>query len=649
MIRANQDQFHHSSVVAAGPPQLGHSSLVPFPCKVYLSPHCFMDVGDRVALIDVQDVNLAFGGPSLLERITFQLDPGERVCLVGRNGTGKSTLLKLLAGNLLPDDGRIHRQLGLRVAYVQQEVPAAASGTVGELAAVRAEGPEHEEDWEWRRRIEVVLDGLGLDENELFASLSGGLKRRVFLARALISKPDLLLLDEPTNHLDIKAITWMEEYLLQSSASLLFVTHDRAFLQRIATRIIELDRGQLASFPGNYKTYLSRKEQVLAAEENQRANFDKKLAQEEAWIRQGIKARRTRNEGRVRALLKLRLEKQAQRQRIGSVQMKIHEAERSGKLVLDAKNIHFAYDETPIVKGLSIRVLRGDRIGLIGPNGVGKTTLLKLLLGELQPQQGEVELGTKLQVAYLDQLRGTLREDDTVAQNLADGSDNIFVGDKAKHVITYLREFLFAPERARSPVSVLSGGERNRLLLARLFAQPSNLLVLDEPTNDLDTETLELLEERLMDYQGTVLLVSHDRTFLNNLVTSTLAFSGNGDVQEYVGGYDDWMRQVQAEQAPTDSPKKQKTKHKRTSSQTNRPRKLKFAEKRELEELPARIEALDAELETLRSAMASPQFYQQDKDTIATAVARLDELDSELETVYARWEELEAIAEAAQK
>jgi len=318
------------------------------------------------------------------------------------------------------------------------------------------------------------------------------------------------------------------------------------------------------------------------------------------------------------------LEKQAQRQRIGSVQMKIHEAERSGKLVLDAKNIHFAYDETPIVKGLSIRVLRGDRIGLIGPNGVGKTTLLKLLLGELQPQQGEVELGTKLQVAYLDQLRGTLREDDTVAQNLADGSDNIFVGDKAKHVITYLREFLFAPERARSPVSVLSGGERNRLLLARLFAQPSNLLVLDEPTNDLDTETLELLEERLMDYQGTVLLVSHDRTFLNNLVTSTLAFSGNGDVQEYVGGYDDWMRQVQAEQAPTDSPKKQKTKHKRTSSQTNRPRKLKFAEKRELEELPARIEALDAELETLRSAMASPQFYQQDKDTIATAGARLD-------------------------
>ncbi|MHC4837623.1 MAG: ATP-binding cassette domain-containing protein [Planctomycetota bacterium] len=594
-------------------------------------------------LLALQDITLGYGGPPLLDQVQLSLEEGERVCLVGRNGTGKSSLMRMVCGQAAPDAGQMRTAPDLRVAYLQQEVPAAAAGTVAELAAVRSLGPPDEEDWAWQIRVDTVFAGLGLTPDARFAELSGGLKRRVFLARALIARPDLLLLDEPTNHLDIRSITWLERYLTTSPGALLFVTHDRAFLQSVATRIVELDRGMLTSFPGDFASYQQRKAAALAAEETERALFDKRLAQEEAWIRQGIKARRTRNEGRVRALKKMRAERAERRERMGNARIQISEAEKSGKMVVVAEDLQFAFDDFPIVRGLTTQIARGDKVGLVGPNGVGKTTLLKLLLGELDPQGGSVELGTRLEVAYLDQLRGTLDEDETVVSNLAEGNDSIFVDGKPRHVISYLKEFLFAPDRARQPVSVLSGGERNRLLLARLFAKPSNLLVLDEPTNDLDSETLELLEERLMDYSGTVLLVSHDRAFLNAVVTSTLVFYGGGRVEEFVGGYDDWVSQRTED--PFAPPKPQeKPREKARKPTPERPRKLKFAEKRELEEIPARIETLDAEIERLREDMASPEFYKKDKDTIAGAIARLEEAEAELEQVYSRWEELDALA-----
>ena len=600
----------------------------------------------RLAIIDLQGINLAYGGPPLLERIDLQLAPGERVCLVGRNGTGKSSLLRVIAGQSPADAGQIHRKPGLRVAMVQQEVPSGSVGSVGELIIEGATRPPDEEPWEWQRRRDIVLAGLGLTDDAVFTELSGGLKRRVFMARALVEQPDVLLLDEPTNHLDLEAITWLEQYLVNLECALLFVTHDRTFLQTVATRIVELDRGRLTSYPGDYATYLSRKEAMLTVEDTERALFDKKLAQEEEWIRQGIKARRTRNEGRVRALKKLREERAQRRERIGAAKVTIHEAERSGKLVIEAVDIVFAYDQQPIVDGLTVRVRRGDKIGLIGPNGAGKTTLLRLLLGELDSQRGKVKLGTKLEVAYLDQLKHSLRDDQTVAENIGEGADKVFVGDKSIHVITYLRQFLFAPDRARSPVSALSGGERNRLLLAKLFAKPSNLLVLDEPTNDLDTETLELLEERLMDYGGTALVVSHDRAFIDNVVTSTLVFEGGGVVQEHVGGYSDWLRK---RRGPADSEVKKAgaTEKKKRRLQTQRPRKLTFNQRRELDGLPARIEALDAEQASIEATISDPDFYKGDPQEITRAVARLDEIQAELDAAYERWESLEAIDVAA--
>jgi ATP-binding cassette subfamily F protein uup len=593
-------------------------------------------------LIAIHGVFLAYGSVPLLDRSDLRIDAGERVCLLGRNGTGKTSLMRLIHGLIEPDDGRIVRQAGVRTALLRQEVPEATEESVRTLVEAEPSRSPDELDWQWDRRLQIVLEGLGLDPDAPYSDLSGGLKRRVFLARALASQPDLLLLDEPTNHLDIPAITWLETYLAGYPGSLLFVTHDRVFLQTLATRIVEMDRGVLTSYPGDYATYVRRKSQEWAVEETERALFDKKLAQEEAWIRRGIKARRTRNEGRVRALERLREIRRGRRDRIGRVKMTIEETERSGKLVLETRNLHFAYEAgNPIVDDLSMKVLRGDKVGLIGPNGSGKTTLLRLLLGELEPQAGEVRHGTRLEVSFLDQMRTQLRDDQTLVENIADGSDTVLIGGTPRHVITYLGEFLFPPDRARSPVSVLSGGERNRLLLARLFAHPSNLLVLDEPTNDLDTETLELLEERLMDYAGTVLLVSHDRAFVNNVVTSTLAFEGNGSVLEYVGGYDDWLRQRAQSTAavvPASQPKKTRTK-------ASRERKLTYAEKLELEELPASIEALEATHAELQSALADPDLYKSGKDAVTASMAKLEAVEAQLEAVYARWEELESLPE----
>ncbi len=596
-----------------------------------------------MALISLRDVSQAFGGPPLLEGVDLHIERGERVCLLGRNGTGKSTLLRLVHGEEPPDQGEVAPAQGLRTALLPQRVPHAAGGQVLDLVLAGEAPPDDEEEWQRRRRLDAVLEGLRLDRSARFAELSGGLKRRVFLARALVARPDLLLLDEPTNHLDISSITWLEDYLLRRRGTMLFVTHDRALLGRLATRIVELDRGRLTSYAGDFASYQRRKAEALAAEESQRAEFDRKLAVEEAWIRQGIKARRTRNEGRVRALKRMREERFARRERIGDASMRIQQAERSGKLVVDARDIHFAYgDAPPIVDGLSITVLRGDRVGLIGDNGIGKTTLLRVLLGELSPRRGSVRLGTGIQVAYLDQLRDQLRDDRTVAENVADGADSVVIDGTSRHVITYLKEFLFAPERARSPSSVLSGGERNRLLLARLFAKPSNVLVLDEPTNDLDAETLDLLEEQLLQYPGTVLLVSHDRAFLDAAVTSTLVFEGGGAVTEFVGGYGDWLRQrapVDEPAAPTSKPRKS-----RRPSEP-RPRKRTYAEKQELGKLPDRIEALEAELAALDEQLASSDLYRRGRDAITAVQGRRAQADAELAELYERWELLESFPE----
>jgi len=595
-----------------------------------------------VALIDLQGVSLAYGGPPLLEHIDLLVEAGERVCLLGRNGTGKSSLLRLLHGIEVPDDGRIERQPGLRTAMLPQEVPLAEDGTVEERALDALVPPPGEEQWQRLRRIERVFAGLGLDPEKPFAALSGGMKRRVFLARGLISQPDLLLLDEPTNHLDLQSISWLEEALARYPGALLFVSHDRVFLQRLATRIVELDRGVLTSYPGDHATYVRRKADALAAEEVEHARFDKKLAEEEIWIRQGIKARRTRNEGRVRALLRMREERQQRREQLGSVRMQIQQTERSGKRVVEARDLSFTYPDGPlIVRGLSTTILRGDKVGLLGPNGIGKTTLLRILLGELSPDEGSVRHGTRLEVAYLDQLRDQLRDDRTVAQNVADGADSVVFDGQARHVISYLKEFLFPAERARSPVSALSGGERNRLLLARLFARPSNVLVLDEPTNDLDTETLELLEERLAEYEGTVLLVSHDRAFLDNVVTSTLAFEGGGVVREYVGGYEDWVRQ-RGDVVPV-AERKKKSGEARPREAAARPRKRTYAEQLELDTLPGRIEELEAQRDAVQARIADPAFFKGGKDQVTGTLAQLEALEAEVAAVYERWEELEAL------
>src|SRR5688572_4762801 len=529
-------------------------------------------------LITLQDVDFSVGGPLLLEKVDLSIEPGERIALIGRNGAGKSTLLKLLAGEIKPDDGEIRVdggrvEGGRRIARLEQEVPAGAQGSVfdvvaaglGELGALLAEYHhlvhadhvdmdqlarvqtriESAHGWSLDQRVTETLERLSLDGDADFARLSGGMKRRVLLARALVSAPDLLLLDEPTNHLDIAAIDWLEGFLKSWSGALVFVTHDRRFLRALATRIVEIERGKVTSWPGDWENYQRRREERMNAEAQENARFDKMLAQEEVWIRQGIKARRTRDEGRVRRLKAMRNERMARRELTGNVRMDLAQAESSGKKVIEAKDVSFAHGNLCLVRDFSTTILRGDRIGLIGPNGSGKTTLLKLLLGELQPDAGEVRSGTQLQVAYFDQYRAALREDWNAMENVAEGRDFVEVGGKRKHVLGYLQDFLFTPERARAPITRLSGGERNRLLLARLFAQPSNLLVMDEPTNDLDVETLELLEELLGDYPGTLLLVSHDRDFLDNVVTSTLVMQDGeeGRVGEYVGGYSDWLRQ----------------------------------------------------------------------------------------------------------
>ena len=594
-----------------------------------------------MALITLRDITLGFGGAPLLDAVDLIIEPGERICLLGRNGAGKSTLLRILAGEIRPDAGDILRPgSGLRVARLDQEVPDDVAGTVRDVVAAGVPSGDGEPipEWEAARKAEAVLTRAGLDPAPPFAELSAGLKRRTLLARALAGEPDLLLLDEPTNHLDIRSVEWLEETLHRLALTLLFVTHDRAFLKRLATRILELDRGRLASFPGDYDAYLARRAEMDAAEAAQRDRFEKKLAAEETWIRAGLKARRTRNEGRVRALQQMRAERRAWRERLGDVRMQAQEARRTGKLVIEATHVSYAWEDQPVVADFSAIVTRGDRIGLMGPNGAGKTTLLHLLLGRLAPDRGTVRHGTHLEVAYFDQLREQLDESATVADNLADGNDQVVVDGKGRHVMSVLKDFLFTPDRARSPVSMLSGGERNRLLLARLFTRPSNVLVLDEPTNDLDMETLELLEELLAGYRGTVLLVSHDREFLNNVATSTLVFEGGGKITAYAGGYDDWLAQRPAPEAA--APKKEK-KPQPDRNRNARPRKLSFKEKKELAALPARIEALEAEQANLHARMADPEFYREAGEAVAETTRRIDALEAELEAAYARWEALE--------
>jgi len=628
-----------------------------------------------MALVTLRHVQLGFGGPLLLDDVSFSIGDGERVCLLGRNGTGKSTLMKLLAGDLQPDDGKIAVRQGARVARLTQEVPdelngpvfdvvASGLGELGELVrtyhhlAVRLESEsdavllqrlaevqhqlEAAQGWQTEQLVETVITRLQLDAESEFSALSGGLKRRVLLARALVREPDLLLLDEPTNHLDIESIDWLEQFLLGYGGALLFVTHDRAFLQRLATRIIELDRGSASDWPGDYANFLRRKDEMLNAEEKANERFDKRLAEEETWIRQGIKARRTRNEGRVRALQEMRDERNRRREQQGQVRMSMQRSEQSGKLVAEVEGISYAWDKDAVVKDLSVSIMRGDRIGVIGPNGIGKSTLLNLLLGRLEPDAGSVRLGTKLEVAYFDQLRAALDESKSVRDNLAEGSDTVMVNGQSKHVISYLQDFLFTPDRAHQPVSALSGGERNRLLLARLFTRPANVLVMDEPTNDLDLETLELLEELLLEYKGTLLLVSHDRAFLNSVVTSTLVFEGGGRVVEYVGGYDDWLRQRPEASLPA-AEKRRNQKALPVKPVPVKSKKLGYRERRELESLPVTIETLEQRLASMNSELADPGFYRQGAEVITGMQLKLAALEAELAAAYRRWEELEAL------
>ncbi|MCF7752320.1 ATP-binding cassette domain-containing protein [Bacillus subtilis subsp. subtilis] len=626
-------------------------------------------------LITLQNVDFSVGGPLLLEKAELSIEPGERIALIGRNGAGKSTLLKLLSGDHKPDDGEVRVQQGVRITRLEQEVPHGAAGSVfdvvadglGELGQWLAEfhhlsmAEEFDGDalsavqakidaangWGLDQRVTETLTKLDLDGEAEFARLSGGMKRRVLLGRALVSSPDLLLLDEPTNHLDIEAIDWLEMFLKNWNGSVVFVTHDRRFLRALATRIVEIDRGQVTSWPGDWANYERRREERLNAQAQENARFDKLLAQEEIWIRQGIKARRTRDEGRVRRLKAMRNDRSQRRELGGNVRMEAAQAENSGKKVIDVKGVSFAFGDRVMVKDFSTVILRGDRIGLIGPNGSGKTTLLKLLLGDLQPQSGEVRAGTNLQIAYFDQYRAVLREDWTAIENVAEGRDFIEFNGKRKHVHAYLQDFLFSPERARAPITRLSGGERNRLLLAKLFAQPSNLLVMDEPTNDLDVETLELLEELLSDYAGTLLLVSHDRDFLDNVVTSTMVMEGDGVVGEYVGGYSDWQRQAArvaaaAAAAPAVLAKPATAVAAAAAEPAAAKRKLSYKDARELEQLPLKIETLEKDVEGLTAAMNDPAFYQRSAPDMAAHNEKLAKVQAELDAAYARWEELDA-------
>ncbi|MBB3142697.1 ATP-binding cassette domain-containing protein [Halomonas organivorans] len=645
-----------------------------------------------MTLLRLEQLQLAYGPQVLLDGADLVLEKGERLALVGRNGTGKSTLLKLVSGENLPDGGHIWRAPGLKIGVLAQDLPDASGETIfdvvaqglpeaGELLSeyhhlVQQAEPdmarmaslqtrlEAIDGWSFHQRIDVVLTRLGLPEDAAMADLSGGWRRRVALARALVAEPDLLLLDEPTNHLDLDTIAWLEEQLSAFNGSVLFITHDRAFLSRLATGILELDRGRLGRYPGDYAKYQEQKTHELEVEARENAEFDKKLAQEEAWIRQGIKARRTRNEGRVRALEQMRRDRGERRERQGRASLSVDSGERSGKRVVELSHVTQYYDGEAIIRDLSIEVQRGDRIGLIGRNGAGKTTLLKILLGELEPSEGQVRMGTKLQVAYFDQLRAGLEPEKSVYDNVAQGSDRLTVGGRDRHVMSYLQDFLFTPERVRQPVKALSGGESNRLLLAKLFTQPANVLVLDEPTNDLDVETLELLEELLLDFDGTLLLVSHDRAFMDNVVTSVLAFEGQGCVREYVGGYHDWVRQggklppapwegaarqaaePVAEEAPAASQSASSASESAAPAAKAAPKRAKLSYKlqRELDGLPADIERLEAAVADFEEQVGDPAFYQQDNETVTATLQALSDRQAELDAAMERWMELEAMA-----
>ena len=630
-------------------------------------------------LLRLENLSLAYGHLPLLLHVDLQIDAGERVCLVGRNGTGKTTLFRVFTGMAIPDEGDVRRMDTLRIAHLEQEVPPdtdqtifeVVAGGIGELGTLLTEYHnltlhdglaqreslrelaelqariEMHDGWNINQKVETVLTRLNLPEDKRLVDCSGGTRRQVMLARALVSEPDLLLLDEPTNHLDINAITWLEKYLLSYNGAVMFITHDRTFVRRLATRIVELDRGRLVSFPGDFDTYLRKKDEMLEIEERANAKFDKKLAEEETWIRRGIKARRTRNEGRVSALQAMRGEKAQRLEVQGTARFGIDTGALSGRLVVDVRQVNFRFGEEPIIRDLSTRILRGDRVGIIGPNGSGKSTLLRLILGELEPSSGEVVLGTKLQVAYFDQHRRTLDVEKSVRENMSD-SDYVTVRGRSRHVIGYLKDFLFPPERIDSPVKALSGGERNRLLLAKIFTQSANMMVLDEPTNDLDVDTLELLEELLAEYEGTLLLVSHDRTFLDNVVTSTLVFEGEGRFREYAGGYEDWERyQRSIPEVPIPGAKGSSATA--ISGQpeikpSNKPRKLSYKERRELEALPAKIEALETEQAELHERMGHSAFYRQPGDQITSTIDRLEAVKRELEESYERWQTLESIA-----
>ena len=627
-----------------------------------------------LALLTLKNVSIAYGDNHLLDNVSLTIERGHRIGLLGRNGEGKSTLLKIIAGHLAADDGEIKLAPGAAIATLEQapnlsgentiyEVVATGLGDVGgwltryhQLATATdldpgqqmkklAEAQHHldaQDGWRLQQRVEKTLSRLNLDADLSVSSLSGGWQRRVSLARALVSEPQLLLLDEPTNHLDIESIEWLENQVLQYRGAVLFVTHDRSFLQRVANQIVDLDRGVLSVWPGSYDDYLRRKADFLAQQARQQAEFDKRLAEEEKWIRKGIQARRTRNEGRVRALKKMRLEYAERRLQKGKVKLQMDRAENSGKVVLEATDVCFSYDDEPIVRKFSTRILRGDRIGLLGPNGIGKTTLLRLLLGQLVPDSGNIKLGTNLEISVFDQLRSQIDLNATVVDAIGEGREQITVNGKSKHVISWLSDFLFTPARARSPIRSLSGGERARVLLAKLFSKPTNLLVMDEPTNDLDIETLELLEELLLDYNGTLLLVSHDRRFMDNVVTSTLAMEGAGIVREYVGGYSDWQRQTRAETSSV--PGKKLVSDRTTSTPTSAPtsRKLSYREQQELNALPDKIDALEQRQAALTQVISKSDFYQQAGEKIDATLKDLDAVSAELERCYERWGELES-------
>ena len=608
-----------------------------------------------MALFTLLDLSHAFGGPPVLDHINFQVDAGERVCLVGRNGAGKSTLMRLIAGEMKPDSGAISRQPGAHFARLTQDLPAGLDGTVHDVVAAGLRPADaHEEEWEREVRLEQLLDRMQLPPTAEFPALSGGLKRRTLLAQTLASAPDLLLLDEPTNHLDIASIEWMEEFLLAEKMALFFVTHDRTFVRRIATRIVELDRGGLTNWACDFDTFLQRRAERLEAEERQRAAFDKKLAQEEEWIRRGVRAQRSRAGARIDALKAMRAERRARREVAGTATIALAAADRSGVKVVEAEGLTFAWPgQAPVVQDLTLTITRGDKIGLLGPNGIGKTSLVKLLLGELSPTSGTVTHGARLEVVYLDQLRSEIDDAKTVADNIADGNAYVTIDGRQRHVISYLEDFLFEPSRARTPARVLSGGERNRLLLARLFTRPANVLVLDEPTNDLDAETLDLLENLLVEFTGTLLLVSHDRDFLDNVVTSTLVAEGEGRWTEYVGGYSDYVaeRKRQGREArPARAASAEPTPARVAgppAARAAKPRRLSQREREELDQLPARIEALETEQAQLTAQLADPEFYARDVAAVPATNARMAAIEAELATAFARWEELEARRMAA--